>query len=47
LCYPPDAGYEVIAAPMVDPDVPWRHDAKELARQVMEFYHSHRGKDNE
>jgi uncharacterized cofD-like protein len=47
LRYPPDAGYEVIAAPMVDPDVPWRHDAKELARQVMNFFDNYRGKDNE
>lgn len=47
LRYPADAGYEVIAAPMVDPDLPWRHDAKELARQVLAFYSSHRGRGNE
>jgi uncharacterized cofD-like protein len=43
LRYPPDAGYEVIEAPMIDPEVPWRHEAQELARQIMAWYARQRG----
>jgi uncharacterized cofD-like protein len=42
LRYPPDEGYRVIEADLVDRSVPWRHDSSKLAGQVMRFYHSHR-----
>jgi uncharacterized cofD-like protein len=38
LDYPPDDGYEVIAADLVDPDAPWRHDSNRLAEQILHFY---------
>jgi uncharacterized cofD-like protein len=37
LRFPPDAGYEVFATDLIDPDAPWRHDAQKLADQVMRF----------
>jgi uncharacterized cofD-like protein len=39
--YPPDAGYRVIAAAMLDRDRPWRHDSKKLAEEIMLFYQRH------
>jgi uncharacterized cofD-like protein len=38
LRYPLNAGYEVIAADVVDPAIPWRHDSGRLAEQVLCFY---------
>ena len=38
--FPEGAGYEVIAAPLADPELPWRHDHGLLAQQVMDFYRS-------
>jgi 2-phospho-L-lactate transferase/gluconeogenesis factor (CofD/UPF0052 family) len=38
LRYPLDAGYKVIAADVVDPAIPWRHDSGRLAEQVLCFY---------
>ncbi len=38
LRFPKDAGYQVIAAAMIDTSVPWRHDSEKLAGQVMRFY---------
>lgn len=38
LHYPLHAGYEVIAADVVDPAMPWRHDSGRLAEQVLCFY---------
>lgn len=35
-------GYEVIAADLVDPSSPWRHDSYKLAEQIMQFYHTRR-----
>ncbi len=40
LHYPRHGGYLVIAADVVDPAAPWRHDSKKLAAQLMHFYHS-------
>ena len=37
LHYPVHAGYEVIAADVVDPAIPWRHDSGRLAEQVLRF----------
>jgi uncharacterized cofD-like protein len=47
LSFPAGAGYDVIAAPIADPEVPWRHDAGLLAQHVMDFYHSYRKTDIE
>ena len=33
--FPPDAGYRVIAADLVDPAHPWRHDSEKLARALL------------
>lgn len=41
--HPPDAGYQVTTAQVVDPTAPWRHEPNELAEHVMRFYHSCRG----
>ena len=38
LEYPAGAGYQVIAAAMIDASSPWRHDSEKLAGQVMRFY---------
>lgn len=38
LRYPSNEGYEVIATDLIDPDAPWRHDARKLADGVMSFY---------
>jgi uncharacterized cofD-like protein len=43
--YPPDDGYTVIEADLVDQAAPWRHDSKKLADQILHFYHSRRGYD--
>jgi uncharacterized cofD-like protein len=40
LSFPSGAGYEVIAAPLADPEVPWRHNHGLLAQHIMDFYHS-------
>lgn len=45
LSYPPDAGYKVIAADVVDPDMPWRHDSHKLAEQSMRHFYSQRVND--
>jgi uncharacterized cofD-like protein len=37
LQYPIHAGYKVIAADVVDPAIPWRHDSGRLAGQVLDF----------
>lgn len=37
LSYPPGDGYEVIAADVIDPDAPWRHDSAKLADQIMAY----------
>jgi len=33
--FPPDAGYRIVAADLVDPARPWRHDGDKLARALM------------
>ncbi len=43
LRHPPDDGYVVISANIVDPTAPWRHDPTKLSAQIMKLYHSHRG----
>jgi len=40
--YPPDDGYHVILADLVDPIVPWRHDSQKLARELLGLYDVHR-----
>jgi len=40
LSFPAGAGYEVIAAPLADPELPWRHDHRLLAQRVMDFCRS-------
>lgn len=47
LQYPPNAGYRVCEADLVDAAAPWRHDANKLAEQIMLFYRDRRAKDNE
>jgi uncharacterized cofD-like protein len=42
LRYPRDEGYEVIPATVMDRSAPWRHDSKELADQVIRFWHRQR-----
>jgi uncharacterized cofD-like protein len=37
LHYPLHAGYQVIAADVVDPAIPWRHNSGRLAEQVLHF----------
>lgn len=39
LRHPRDAGYQVIAADVVDPAMPWRHDSNKLAEQCMHFFY--------
>lgn len=34
---PAGAGYQVLSAPLVDPEVPWRHSHTLLAQQVIDF----------
>ncbi len=46
LTYPPDSGYQVLAADLIDRAAPWRHDSARLADQVLFFYHSHRVNDH-
>jgi uncharacterized cofD-like protein len=45
LHYPPDDGYQVIAADLVDSAAPWRHDPKKLAEQILHFYHRRQASD--
>jgi 2-phospho-L-lactate transferase/gluconeogenesis factor (CofD/UPF0052 family) len=33
--FPPDAGYQVITADLIDPAHPWRHDSDRLARALL------------
>lgn len=40
--YPTDDGYEVIVATVIDGSAPWRHNSKELAEQIMRFWHNQR-----
>jgi len=40
--YPPNDGYKVIEADLVDPAAPWRHDSKKLAERILHFYHNQR-----
>jgi uncharacterized cofD-like protein len=42
LRYPPDAGYQVASANVVDPTAPWRHDPGRLSAQIIEWYRSYR-----
>ena len=35
LDFPPDAGYRVVTADLVDPVHPWRHDSRKLARALL------------
>lgn len=42
LTYPPDDGYQVITATLVDAQLPWRHDPHELALAIMRFYRTYR-----
>jgi uncharacterized cofD-like protein len=42
LRHPPDGGYQVISANVVDPTAPWRHDPGKLSAQIIKLYHSHR-----
>jgi len=35
--FPPDAGYQVITADLVDPAHPWRHDSDKLARALVQL----------
>jgi uncharacterized cofD-like protein len=42
LSFPSGAGYRVIAAPLADPDLPWRHDHGLLAQHVIDFYRDNR-----
>jgi len=39
LSFPAGAAYQVISAPLVDPEVPWRHSHTLLAQHVMDFCH--------
>ncbi|MGQ9598501.1 MAG: gluconeogenesis factor YvcK family protein [Anaerolineae bacterium] len=36
--YPPNEGYQVIEADLVDRSAPWRHDSKKLAEALMRLY---------
>jgi hypothetical protein len=38
LHHPAREGYQVIAADVVDPTIPWRHDSGRLAEQVLRFW---------
>ncbi len=40
LHYPPHASYSVIAADVVDPIMPWRHDPSKLAEQCMRHFYN-------
>jgi uncharacterized cofD-like protein len=42
LRHPPDGGYQVISANVVDPAAPWRHDPGKLSAQIMKLYRTHR-----
>ncbi len=42
LRHPLDAGYQVIAADVVDPAMPWRHDSNKLAEQSIRFLRDQR-----
>jgi hypothetical protein len=35
LDFPPDVGYRVVTADLVDPVHPWRHDSRKLARALL------------
>jgi uncharacterized cofD-like protein len=35
--FPPDAGYQVIAADLIDPVRPWRHDSAKLAKALLQL----------
>jgi uncharacterized cofD-like protein len=47
LSFPPDDGYQVIVADVVDPAASWRHDPGKLARQILDFYHHARANETE
>jgi uncharacterized cofD-like protein len=47
LQYPPDSQYTVIAADLVDAAAPWRHDARNLAEELLRFYESQIANDYE
>lgn len=40
--YPPNEGYQVIEADVVDRSAPWRHDSKRLAEELMRLYRHRR-----
>lgn len=42
LTYPPDGGYQVLAADVIDPAAPWRHHSAKLAEHALRFYHNYR-----
>jgi uncharacterized cofD-like protein len=42
LRHPPDGGYQVTSADVVDPTAPWRHDPGKLSAQIIKLYHSYR-----
>jgi uncharacterized cofD-like protein len=35
-----ETAYQVLSADLIDPQKPWRHDPKKLARHLMDFYYS-------
>ena len=43
LHHPAHAGYQVIAADVVDPTIPWRHHSGKLAEQVLRFWQEQTG----
>jgi uncharacterized cofD-like protein len=40
--FPPDTGYRVVTADLVDPAHPWRHDSDKLAQAVLRLLHPKR-----
>lgn len=45
LDHPPNDGYDVIEADVIDRTTPWRHDSSRLAEQILRFYHKYRAND--
>ncbi len=43
LRYPDRWHYQVLRADLIDPQKPWRHDPKKLAKSLMEFYYARQG----
>jgi uncharacterized cofD-like protein len=39
------AGYQLLEAGLLDPENPWRHDSKKLARAIFDFYASQRARE--